>query len=91
MAENLLPFGEKLLVKAGLLYEIPGRFGRLGRSVGHGYHGERYPLDEDFLAALAHMPAASGCALGFERLVMLAAGATAIDQVIWTPLAGESK
>ena len=40
MAENLLPFGEKLLVKAGLLYEIPGRFGRLGRGVGHGYHGE---------------------------------------------------
>ena len=30
-------------------------------------YGERYPLDEDFLAALAHMPAASGCALGFEQ------------------------
>ena len=54
-------------------------------------YGERYPLDEDFLAALPHMPPASGCALGFERLVMLAAGATSIDQVIWTPLAGESK
>jgi lysyl-tRNA synthetase class 2 len=54
-------------------------------------YGERYPLDEDFLAALPHMPPASGCALGFERLVMLAAGATQVDQVIWTPLADESK
>ncbi len=51
-------------------------------------YGERYPLDEDFLAALGHMPPASGCALGFDRLVMLAAGATHIEQVIWTPLGG---
>jgi lysyl-tRNA synthetase class 2 len=51
-------------------------------------YGERYPLDEDFLSALAHMPPASGCALGFDRLVMLASGATRIDQVIWTPLGG---
>jgi lysyl-tRNA synthetase class 2 len=50
-------------------------------------HGERYPVDEDFLAALAHMPAASGAALGFDRLVMLATGATRIEQVIWTPVA----
>ena len=49
-------------------------------------YGERYPIDEDFLAALAHMPAACGCALGFDRLVMLATGASHIDQVIWTPL-----
>lgn len=49
-------------------------------------YGERYPIDEDFLAALRAMPAASGCALGFDRLVMLAAGATHIDQVLWTPL-----
>lgn len=49
-------------------------------------YGERYPIDEDFLASLAHMPAASGCALGFDRLVMLAAGATHIEQVLWTPL-----
>lgn len=48
-------------------------------------YGERYPLDEDFLAALAHMPPASGCALGFDRLVMLATGATSVEQVIWTP------
>jgi len=50
-------------------------------------YGERYPVDEDFLAALAHMPAASGIALGFDRLVMLAAGAARIDQVLWTPVA----
>ena len=51
-------------------------------------YGERYPLDEDFLAALALMPDASGIALGFDRLVMLAIGAPRIDDVIWTPVAG---
>ncbi|MEA2880631.1 MAG: elongation factor P--(R)-beta-lysine ligase [Hyphomicrobiales bacterium] len=50
-------------------------------------HGERYPLDEDFLAALGHMPPASGIALGFDRLVMLATGAQRIEQVLWTPVA----
>ena len=49
-------------------------------------HGERYPVDEDFLSALAEMPQASGIALGFDRLVMLASGAQRIEQVIWTPL-----
>jgi lysyl-tRNA synthetase class 2 len=49
-------------------------------------YGERYPIDEDFLAALARMPPACGCALGFDRLVMLAARASRIDQVMWTPL-----
>lgn len=49
-------------------------------------HGERYPLDEDFLAALAHMPPASGIALGFDRLVMLATGAPRIDDVLWVPV-----
>lgn len=53
-------------------------------------YGERYPLDEDFLAAVARMPSASGVALGFDRLVMLATGATRIDQVIWTPPAGDA-
>ena len=48
-------------------------------------YGERYPLDEDLLAALEAMPPASGAALGFDRLVMLAVGATHIDQVLWTP------
>ena len=50
-------------------------------------YGERYPLDEDFLAALAHMPPASGIALGFDRLVMLATAAPRIDDVIWAPVA----
>jgi lysyl-tRNA synthetase class 2 len=49
-------------------------------------YGERYPIDEDFLAALAHMPEACGVALGLDRLVMLATGASRIDQVLWTPL-----
>ena len=50
-------------------------------------YGERYPIDEDFLAALAIMPPASGGALGFDRLVMLATGASRIEQVLWTPVA----
>jgi lysyl-tRNA synthetase class 2 len=50
-------------------------------------YGERYPIDEDFLDALAHMPDASGCALGFDRLVMLATGAARIEDVLWTPVA----
>ena len=49
-------------------------------------YGERYPIDEDFLAALAQMPAASGIALGLDRLVMLGTGASRIDQVLWTPI-----
>jgi lysyl-tRNA synthetase class 2 len=53
-------------------------------------YGERYPLDEDFLAAVGEMPQASGTALGFDRLVMLASGAAKIDQVVWTPPAGEA-
>ncbi len=52
-------------------------------------YGERYPLDEDFLGAVARMPQASGVALGFDRLVMLASGATRVDQVVWTPPPGE--
>jgi lysyl-tRNA synthetase class 2 len=54
-------------------------------------YGERYPVDEDFLAALAHMPQASGVALGLDRLVMLATGASRIDQVLWTPLEDPSQ
>lgn len=49
-------------------------------------YGERYPVDEDFLAALAEMPPASGVALGLDRLAMLATGATDIAQVQWTPV-----
>jgi elongation factor P--(R)-beta-lysine ligase len=49
-------------------------------------YGERYPIDEDFLAALAMMPQACGIALGFDRLVMLATGASRIDHILWNPL-----
>lgn len=49
-------------------------------------YGERYPIDEDFLSALAVMPEACGVALGFDRLVMLATGAAHIDEVVWTPI-----
>jgi len=49
-------------------------------------YGETFPIDEDFLAALAIMPEASGAALGFDRLVMLACGAERIDDVQWTPV-----
>ena len=47
---------------------------------------ETYPIDEDSLAALADMPEASGAALGFDRLVMLACGAERIEDVQWTPV-----
>jgi elongation factor P--(R)-beta-lysine ligase len=50
-------------------------------------YGERYPLDEDFLAALEMMPPAAGIAMGFDRVVMLATGAPRIDDVMWVPVA----
>ena len=53
-------------------------------------YGERYPLDEEFLDAVAQMPQASGVALGFDRLVMLASGAARIDQVVWTGPSGDA-
>ncbi len=40
-----------------------------------------YPLDEAFLADLSQMPPTAGIALGVDRLVMVACGATEIDQV----------
>jgi lysyl-tRNA synthetase class 2 len=49
-------------------------------------YGERYPIDEDFLSALDIMPPACGSALGFDRLVMLATGASRIEQVLWSPV-----
>ncbi len=48
-------------------------------------YGERYPIDEEFLAALAFMPPASGVALGFERLALLCLGGRHINDMIWTP------
>jgi lysyl-tRNA synthetase class 2 len=49
-------------------------------------YGRRYPIDDDFLASLRHMPPASGIALGADRVIMLATGAGSVEKVIWTPL-----
>jgi elongation factor P--(R)-beta-lysine ligase len=49
-------------------------------------YGERYPIDQDFIAALAQVPPAAGAALGLDRLVMLATGAARIEQVLWAPI-----
>jgi elongation factor P--(R)-beta-lysine ligase len=44
------------------------------------------PLPESLLAALDHgLPPCTGCALGFDRLVMLATGAESIDDIIAFP------
>ncbi|MGE0714742.1 MAG: EF-P lysine aminoacylase EpmA [Alphaproteobacteria bacterium] len=50
-------------------------------------YGVRYPIDEDFLAALAHgMPESAGIALGIDRLAMVATGAADIADVLWLPV-----
>ncbi len=48
-------------------------------------YGHTWPIDQDFLEAVGHMPPASGCALGLDRVIMLAAGARSIADVLWTP------
>ena len=47
---------------------------------------EPYPIDEDFLAAVAVMPESTGIALGVDRLIMLATGARRIEDVLWLPV-----
>lgn len=49
------------------------------------YPGREWPVDEGLLSALPLMPACSGIALGFDRLVMLATGAERIADVLWLP------
>lgn len=50
-------------------------------------YGHAFPIDADFIAALAHgMPDAAGIALGVDRLVMLACGVDDIEDVLWLPV-----
>lgn len=45
-----------------------------------------WPMPEKFLEALSRMPEAAGIALGVDRMVMLFAGASSIDEVVsFTP------
>jgi len=53
----------------------------------HSLYGHRYPIDEDFLAALElGFPQTVGIALGFDRLIMVLTGAATIDDVLWVPV-----
>ena len=49
----------------------------------HALYGPDWEMDEDFLAAVAHLPPCAGIALGFDRLAMLATGAARIGDVMW--------
>ena len=62
------------------------RFAR-DRAAKEARYGFSYPVDEEFLAALEFgMPESAGIALGIDRLVMLAAGAEHIEDVLWAPV-----
>lgn len=53
-------------------------------------YAERYPIDEDFMNALAFgMPPSAGIAVGVDRLVMVITGANNIDDVLWVPVTKE--
>ena len=47
--------------------------------------GPDWPIDEALLAALPNLPPCGGVALGFDRLAMIAAGVSTIDEVMWMP------
>lgn len=49
-------------------------------------YGTRHPIDDGFIDAVSRMPAeTAGCAMGFDRLVMLATSAGQVTDVMWTP------
>ncbi|GHU00286.1 EF-P lysine aminoacylase GenX [Alphaproteobacteria bacterium] len=52
-------------------------------------YGSAWPVDEDFLAAIAHgLPETGGIALGVDRLAMLITAAPKITDILWSPVAG---
>lgn len=54
-------------------------------------YGVRYPIDPEFLDALKQgMPESAGIAMGVDRLVMLFAETTEIEDVLYVPLASHS-
>lgn len=54
-------------------------------------YGVRYPIDQEFLEALRYgMPESAGIAMGVDRLVILFAGATEIEDVLYVSLAIDS-
>ena len=56
------------------------------RALHQDLYGFTPPMDEDLLDALTRLPPCAGAALGFDRLVMLAAGAADITDVLWAPV-----
>jgi len=54
------------------------------RTLRHTITGRRdWPLDKDLLTAVGMMPDCAGIALGFDRLAMIATGASRITDVLW--------
>ena len=54
-------------------------------------YGVRYPIDQEFLEALRYgMPESAGIAMGVDRLIMLFAGVTEIEDVLYVSLAIDS-
>ncbi|MDR1008874.1 MAG: EF-P lysine aminoacylase GenX [Rickettsiales bacterium] len=51
-------------------------------------YNKEYPIDMEFIEAVADMPPSTGIALGFERLVMLATGTGNIRDVMWSEIPG---